>query len=172
MDIGFWVLYAVSGLLLALTVLSTVFGLPGNLLLVLFAVGAAFYEGFISLDGMFLALLAGGWLLGEGVEFFAAAIGAKKAQASRSAIVFSYIGAFFGMLLGTAILPVIGTLAGSLLGAFLAGFWGEYNQTGSSSQAHRVAVHVVAGQIVGVLFKLAVGAAMATAILMRLPIGR
>lgn len=172
MDVGSWAVYAVSGLVLALSVLSTVFGLPGNLLLVLFAVVAGFYEGFIRLDGMFLALLSGGWLLGEGVEFFAAAVGAKKAQASRRAIVFSYIGAFFGMLLGTAILPVIGTLAGSLLGAFLAGFWGEYSQTGSSSQARRVALHVVVGQIVGVLFKLAVGAAMAIAILMRLPIGK
>jgi uncharacterized protein YqgC (DUF456 family) len=170
LDVGFWLLYAVSGLFVFVLVLSTVFGLPGNLLLVLFAAGVGFYEGFIQINWGFLAALMGAWGLGEGVEFFASAIGAKRAQASRRAVFSAYAGAFLGMLVGTAILPVIGTLAGSMIGAFIAGYWGEYHQTGSGRQARNVAVNVVIGQLLGLVFKLAVGLAMAVAILARLPI--
>ena len=170
MDVGIWSLYAVAGFVLLLLALSTVFGIPGNLLLVLFAAGVGYYEGFIRLDWVFIACLIAGWLLGEAFEFFSSAIGARRAQASRRAIIAAYIGGFVGMLAGTAILPVVGTLVGSLLGAFLASYWGEYYHAGSSSQAKRVAIQVVRGQLFGLLFKLAVGLAMAVAILARLPI--
>lgn len=152
-------------------VLSTIFGLPGNFLLVIFALAAGYYEGFVKFDWSFLALLALSWLLGEGAEFLSSALGATRANASRRAIIYAYAGAFAGMLAGTAVLPVIGTLAGSLLGAFIAGYWGEYGQTGSRAQAQKVAINVVAGQLFGLIFKLAVGLAMAVAILLRLPIG-
>lgn len=170
MDIGFYALYAASGLVLFLFLLSTLFGLPGNLLVLLSAIAIGYYEGFLRIDWVFIAYLTGAWLLGEAGEFFASAIGAKKAKASRRAIVVSYIGAFVGMLAGTAVLPIIGTLAGSLCGAFLAGYWAELHQTGNGLQARKVAVHVVLGQLFGLVFKLAIGLAMAVAILARLPI--
>ncbi|KYZ75212.1 hypothetical protein AXX12_13675 [Anaerosporomusa subterranea] len=171
MDVGFWLLYAVSGLFVFILVLSTIFGLPGNFLLLLFAAGVGYYEGFNQLNWSFLAMLTGAWVLGEAAEFFSSAIGAKRAQASRRAIFSAYVGAFLGMLAGTAILPVVGTLAGSMIGAFAAGYWGEFQQTGSGRQARNVAVNVVIGQLFGLVFKLAVGLAMAVAILARLPIG-
>lgn len=163
-------MYAVAGFFLFLLVLSTLFGIPGNLLLVLIAVGFGYYEGFIRLDWVFLTCLIAGWLLGEGVEFFSSAVGARRAQASRRAIIAAYIGGFIGMLAGTAILPIVGTLLGSLVGAFLSSYWVEYHYTGSGRQAKTVAIQIVRGQLFGLLFKLAVGLAMAVAILSRLPI--
>ncbi len=170
MDIGYWLLYAVSGLLVFALVISSIFGLPGNFLLLLFAAGAGYYEGFSQINGTFLAMLAGAWALGEGGELFSSAIGAKRAQASSRAIYLAYLGVFLGMLAGTAVLPVIGTLIGSMLGAFIGGYLGEYQQTGSGRQAKTVAVSVVIAQLFGLVFKLAVGMAMAIAILTRLPI--
>jgi uncharacterized protein YqgC (DUF456 family) len=170
LDVSFWLLYLVSGLFVFALVLSSVFGLPGNFLLLLFAAGVGWYEGFNQLNWAFLAALTGAWILGEAAEFFSSAIGAKRAQASRRAVLAAYAGAFLGMLAGTAILPVIGTIAGSMLGAFAAGYWGEYQQTGCGRQARNVAVYVVIGQLFGLVFKLAVGLAMAVAILTRLPI--
>ncbi|MDU4961585.1 MAG: DUF456 family protein [Sporomusaceae bacterium] len=169
--ISVWLPYAVCGVVLLLLWLSSIFGLPGNFLLLLFAAAVGFYDSFDRLNWTFLAGLTGGWVLGEAAEFFSSAIGAKRARASRRAITAAYIGAFAGMLAGTAVLPVIGTLVGSLLGAFAAGYWGEYSQTGSGGQARRVAVYAAAGQLFGLVFKLAVGIAMAVAIWTRLPFG-
>lgn len=165
-----WLLYIGGGLLLLALAFSTLFGLPGNFLLVLFALGVGFYEHFVRFDWAFLTSLLGGWLLGEVVEFFSAAAGAKKANASRKAITFSYIGVFLGMIIGTAVLPIIGTLAGSLLGGFLGGYWAEYANTGSPAQARQVALYVVFGQLLGLAFKLAIGFTLAVAILYRLPL--
>lgn len=170
MDVSYWLLYAVSGLLVFSLVISSIFGLPGNFLLILFATGVGYYEGFTQVNGTFLAMVAGAWALGEGAEFFSSAIGAKRAQASQRAIYLAYLGVFLGMLVGTAVLPIIGTLIGSMVGAFIGGYLGEYHQTGSDRQARNVAISVVIAQLFGLVFKLAVGMAMAIAILTRLPI--
>lgn len=157
-------------LLLCAAVFSTLLGLPGNLLVLLLAAGYGFYEGFQVFDLGFLGLLLGIYLAGEGAEFLAAAVGARKAAASRAAVVAAYIGGFAGAFLGTMLLPVIGTILGSAAGGFVASYGVEYSQTNKSQQAMRVAVHVIIGQGIGLLAKMAAGVSMAALVLLRWPL--
>jgi uncharacterized protein YqgC (DUF456 family) len=73
-----------------------------------------------------LAVLAA---LGEGIEFLAGALGARKAGGSRRSIVLSLVGSVFGSLLGavagSVVLPIIGTLIGAILCAGLGAMGGS-----------------------------------------------
>lgn len=149
----------------------TMVGLPGNLLILLTALGYGFFEGFVHLDSRFLILLFGAVLLGEAVEFIAGALGAKREKASLRAMVASTFGGIAGAVMGTAIIPVIGSIAGAVLGAFGASYLAEYTKTGDSEQAGRVACGVAIGLLLGTLFKLAVGLGMAISVIWRLPWG-
>ncbi|EGO65435.1 DUF456 domain-containing protein [Acetonema longum] len=169
LDINAVLLSGGMTLLLCAAVFSTLLGLPGNLLVLLLAAGYGFYEGFQIFDPGFLGLLLGIYLAGEGAEFLAAAVGAKKAKASRAAVVAAYIGGFAGALLGTMLLPVIGTILGSAAGGFAASYSVEYSRT-DKSQAMRVAVHVVVAQGLGLLAKMAAGVSMAALVLLRWPL--
>lgn len=168
MEVIGWLGQAVVVIIAILLIISTIFGLPGNFLLVVLTLVLAVWDQFQQLSWGFVGAMALAWLIGEGIEFFASAIGAKQANASRPAIIAAYIGAFVGMIIGTVFSPVIGTLIGSLLGAFCAGYGIEYRQTGSGGQAKTVALYVVLGQLLGLVFKLALGLAMAVALIVRL----
>lgn len=147
----------------------TLFGLPGNLIILITAVGYGFFENFVTFETRFLLGLGGIFLLGEAVEFLAGALGAKKAKASGRAIVAAFFGGLAGAVFGSVIMPVAGTLAGAVAGAFGLSYLAELSKTGDKEKSARVARNVAVGLLVGTLFKLAVAVGMAAAVVLRLP---
>lgn len=169
MDVALIAVNLILTAVLMAAVALTLFGLPGNFLILLVAAGYAAYEGFARFDQGFLLVLGGLFLLGEGVEFAAAALGAKRRRASRRAVAAACLGGFVGALAGSAVLPVFGTIAGAAAGAFALSYLAEYGKTGDRGQAARVARSAAAGLVAGTLFKIVVAVAMVVAVVSRLP---
>ena len=147
----------------------TLFGLPGNIVIVLTAVAYGLFEDFAIFETPFLLGLGGIFLLGEAVEFVAGALGAKKAKASGRAMLAAFFGGLAGAVFGSVIMPVAGTLAGAVAGAFGLSYLAELSKTGDKEKSARVARSVAVGLLVGTLFKLAVAVGMAAAVVLRLP---
>lgn len=139
----------------------TIFMLPGNWFMVATAGLACWLaEGMVSVYTVVaVALLAG---LGELVEFFAGAGGAKRSGAGKSGTLLAIAGAVTGAIIGTVIIPipVIGTLLGAAVGAGLATLSAEY--TSGKEFGHSVTTGLGAGkgQLLGTTTKLALGGIM------------
>lgn len=146
----------------------TAIGLPGNWLMVITALGYGYLEGFVHMNSTVLLLLLGAVVAGELAEFVAGSLGAKKENASRSAIIAAFIGGIAGGILGTGIMPGLGSIAGAVCGSFAAGYVAEYLATGNKEKAAKVAKSIVIGQAFGLIFKLAVAIGMLALIISQL----
>lgn len=144
--------------------LLTMLGLWGNWIIL---AAALLYRIVVSADfviqfgwwlpGAILALA----LIGEFIEFVAAALGAQKAGASRRAAVLSLIGSLIGALsglsLGNLVLPVMGAFIGSLLlgslGALVGTMIGEKWKGKDLSESFQSGRGAFAGRLLGTLGK-------------------
>jgi len=147
----------------------TVLGLPGNVLIFLVALGYGYYEHFVHLNYTILLILFGALVVGEIIEFVAGALGAKKEQASKGAIVAAFLGTIAGGIIGTGVLPFIGSISGAILGAFAASYLAEYIKTSDTGRAGRVAQSVIKGQIIGIIVKFAIAITMVIVVLSKIP---
>lgn len=150
-------------------IVFTLINLPGNLVIVLIALGYAIYDGFIHINFITLALICALFLLGEVTEFIAGALGARRQKASFRATIAALIGAILGGIAGTAMFPIIGSVLGAAAGTFAAGYLAEYSIAGNTEQARRVAVGVMKGQIAGTFIKIVMAVGMAIMVLTKLP---
>jgi hypothetical protein len=149
--------YAIAAVLVAIglagIVLPAVPGLPlvfGGMLL------AAWADGFARIGVATLVLLGLLTLLSMAVDFWAAAMGARRVGASRLALVGALLGTFAGLLLGPVGLflgPFVGALAGELL-------HGRRLDRAGLGQATRVGVGTWIGMVFGVALKLMLACAM------------
>lgn len=168
MDAG---LTAINLLVIVVAVVGigmTAIGLPGNWLIFFTALGYGYMEAFMHMNTTVLLILLGTLLLGELAEFVAGALGAKREQASRAAIVSAFIGGLIGGIAGTGIMPGLGSIAGAVGGSFAAGYLAEYAATGDREKAGRVARSIMIGQTLGLIFKLAVAIGMVAFIISKL----
>lgn len=150
----------------------TMTGLPGNLLVLLAALGYGYWEGFNYFSATFLWIIFGAFIIGETIEFIAGAVGAKREKASGWAVTAAVLGAIMGSIIGTSIVPLLGSLLGAMAGAFAASFGAEYLKTRDPAKAKRVAQGVMVGQIVGMIVKFSIGMGMVAAIIANLPWSR
>jgi len=125
--------------------------LPGTILVWAGLSLAAWIDGFTRVGTGTLALLGALVLLSYGVEFGAAALGARKFGASRQAITGAALGTLVGMFFG---------LPGILLGPFAGAVLGEYAHRRNLGQAGRVGIGAWIGFALGVAGKIAIAFAM------------
>jgi hypothetical protein len=98
-------------------------------------------------------------LLGEVLEFFAGALGAKKAGSSKRGMIGAVIGGLVGAVLGTGIpIPVFGTLVGAVLGTFGGALLGEMTRPDikTAQQSLKPALGATIGRLLGTLIKIPV----------------
>lgn len=169
MDVSLFSVNILLIIILVCGVSLTMIGLPGNLLVLLGAVGYGYWEGFYHLSTKFLWILFGVFLIGETVEFIAGALGAKRKKASGWTITAALCGAIAGSIFGTSFLPVIGSFLGAMMGAFAASYAMEYFLTRDAAKAISVARSVMCGQIIGIIVKFSIGIGMSVAIIANLP---
>ena len=121
--------------------------LPGAPLVFAGLLVAASIDGFQKVGWFTLGVLGVLTLVSFGVDFAAAALGAKRVKASRLAVIGAAIGTVAGLFFG---LP--GLIAGPFLGAAL----GEYAAQRSLRRAGKVGVWTWLGMLAGVVLKLAI----------------
>lgn len=147
-------------LLNACWLITVLFTLPGNWLMVIGTCLFAWWQwenGIFSLPLLIvIAVLA---VIGELIEFFAGAGGAKKAGAGWLGAAAAIGGAIFGALVGTVIIPVplFGTILGACLGAGLATWIVERASGKKHDESVRSGVGAGTGVLIGTLSKFAIG---------------
>ena len=135
-------------LAMVLAWLLTLFGLPGNWLIV---AAAAVYAYLVPPEAPFgigwgtVGLLAALATLGELVEFLSGASRARKAGGSRRGTWYSLVGSILGGLLGIFVglpIPVIGSVVAALLfaplGALAGAVLGERSEGREGAEAWRI----------------------------------
>ncbi len=174
-----WV-YITCGVLLLLgnigAWIGTVFGLPGNWLIVGLA---ALYVYFlpepptvgssVGLSWIFVAVLGALALAGELIEFLGGAAKARQSGASRRSMVLSLIGAIVGSVLGAVIGAPLGLIGGVLLavvggggGAFGGTYVGEMWKGRPARERFAISRAALFGRLFGTAGKLVVGVVMVT----------
>jgi hypothetical protein len=94
-------------------------GLPGAPLVFGGLLLAAWADGFQNVGGATMLLLAVVTLLAFGVDFVSAGLGARRAGASREAVVGAALGTLVGIFFGFVGI-LLGPFAGAVIGEFLA----------------------------------------------------
>ncbi len=144
-----------------LGLVMTPFGLPGNWLI--FACGIIY--GFTSHWSKFgigyITFLVGIALAGEVLEFFSAAVGARRFGSSRGGEIAAFVGSIAGLLIGSGIAPIIGSLIGAFAGAFLGAFLYEFNRMDDTRHAARAGLGALLGRTVAMGIKELIGLIMA-----------
>lgn len=171
MEINIFIVNILLIIVLLCSISLTMIGLPGNLAVLLVALGYGYWEGFNHFSTTFLLVLLAAFVIGETVEFVAGAFGATREKASGWAIAAAVFGAILGAVIGTTIVPLIGSFLGAMAGAFAASYGAEYLKTQDVAKARRVAQSVMLGQIVGMIVKFSIGVGMVVAIIANLPWG-
>ena len=149
-------------------IIMTMVGLPGNIIIVFVGLAYGYYDRFEHVDYAVLVIIVGVFIVGELIEFWAGLIGAKQEKASKRAVVAAFVGTVLGGIWGTVILPLIGSIIGALVGAFAITAVAEYTKTKDEKQAKRVAIGVLKGQLVGMIFKVVIAVGMAMALIYHL----
>ena len=150
------------------SVMLTMVGLPGNIVIVLAAVIYGYYDKFQHVDYGIIGIVVGVFIVSEILDFAAGILGAKKEKASKRAMLAAFLGTMLGGILGTGILPIVGSIVGALLGAFIGASAAEYTKMKDKEQARRVAMGVVKGQVVGMILKTTTAVVMAIILIYQL----
>ncbi len=121
--------------------------LPGAPLVFAGLLVAASIDGFQKVGWFTLGVLGVLTLISFGVDFVAAAVGAKRVKASRLALLGAFLGTIGGLFFG---------LPGLIAGPFLGAAAGEYASNRDLVRAKEVGIGTWLGLLVGVALKLAI----------------
>ncbi len=138
------------------------FGLPGTLMILGATLVYAFITGFAKIEVGMLLLLALFTLIGEVTEYIFGIMGARRFGSSRRGIVFSFVGGFFGALVGAPLFFGAGAILGALVGAFSGAVLAELYTYGLAEwkTALRSGWGNFLGKIAGMITKIAIAIGM------------
>ena len=144
-----WLWWSIAVLLIVVGVAGTVLpALPGTALILAGIVLGAWIDGFARVGPVWLTAIAvlavASWVL----DYVSGLLGARKANASRQAVIGATIGTVVGLFAG-----LIGVLFLPLVGAAI----GEYLAIRDQRQAVRVGVATWLGIMVGLVAKVVIG---------------
>jgi uncharacterized protein YqgC (DUF456 family) len=158
--------YAIAAGLCAINLIwlfLSALGLPGNWLMVATTTAVAVWQWESRMIGPWaLATVFSLALVGEAMETLSGALATRKVGGTRTAAVGAIGGGFVGAFFGTGLvpIPVLGTLIGGFAGAFLGAAVVEMIGGSSVDRSLRSGAGAAVGHSLGVLAKLAVGAAI------------
>jgi uncharacterized protein YqgC (DUF456 family) len=119
--------------------------LPGHLLILIGLVVGAWAEGFTRVGFWTLAIIATIALASYGIDFAAAAMGARRLGATPRAMTGAALGTLLGLFFG---------LPGIVLGPFLGAVIGELTATRNFARAGKAGVAAWIGFVIGVAVKI------------------
>ena len=145
-------LWTLCALLIAAGLAGTVLpALPGTALVLGGIVLGAWVDNFTRVGGVTLAVISAIAVLAWVLDYVAGLLGAKKAGASRQALMGAAVGTVVGLFMG-----LVGVLFMPLVGAAL----GEYMARKNQSQALKVGVSTWLGIMAGLLAKVVLACVM------------
>jgi uncharacterized protein YqgC (DUF456 family) len=146
------ILWLLAALLIAIGFAGLILpAVPGIPLVFAGLVLLAWAENFAYVGWVTLTVLGVLTLVSVGVDFLAAALGAKKFGASPRAVAGAALGALVGLFFG---------LPGLVLGPFLGALIGEFSRKTSLRKAAHAGVGATLGLLFGALLKIALAFAM------------
>lgn len=141
----------------------TLFGLPGNWLMLLATCGYLWLgpkQGIMHIEWATLGVIAGLCVIGEIAENVAGMWGARRAGGSRRAAVYALLGSLVGAVVGGTLgLPIpfigtpIGAIIGGAVGALLGAALGEQSLGKTGSKSLKVGQAAFWGRLLGVGIK-------------------
>lgn len=146
------VLYVVAALLVLIGLAGTFLpALPGVPFVFAGMAIAAYAGHFTQVSRITILVLGLMTIFAVLIDFLAASLGAKRAGASRWAVIGAAIGTFIGIFMG---------LVGLIFGSFAGAVVGELIATQNAPHAARAGFAAWIGLLIGTLFKLALAFAM------------
>ncbi len=152
--LSIFILIAIAGLI------SHLFGLPGNFIILADSVLLAWYGGFKEITVKIIIILAVLAILAEVIEFLLGVAGAKKYKSSNKAIVGSIVFGIIGGILGIPFFFGIGAVIGAFLGAFAGAFIIEFLFDRNFDKAVKSGWGALLGRVGGAISKGAIGLTM------------
>jgi uncharacterized protein len=152
--LAFYLLFSLAGLV------SLIFGLPGNFVILGASMLFGWYGGFQEITVKIIIILIVLALAGELIEFLLGVAGSKKYESSNRAIVGSIIFGIIGAVMGAPFFFGIGAVAGAFAGAFAGAIIVELSQGKNMDEALKSGWGAFIGRVAGTISKGAVGIAM------------
>lgn len=152
--LAFYLLFSLAGLI------SLIFGLPGNFVILGASMLYGWYGGFQEITVKIIIILIVLALVGELIEFLLGILGSKKYESSNRAIVGSIIFGIIGAVLGAPFFFGIGAVVGAFAGAFAGAIIVELSQGKKMDEALKSGWGAFIGRVAGTISKGAVGVAM------------
>ncbi len=147
-------------------VVLTFITLPGTWIIIAIALVLAFiakmtgWQSGLSL--WFIAVAVALAVVGEVVEFFAGAAGAKRGGAGRPGAIGAIVGGLTGAVIATPVLPIIGTFLGAVVGAGIGAAIAERGFAEKSwKDSASIALGAAGGRLVATIAKTAIAALIA-----------
>ncbi|MFI5324346.1 MAG: DUF456 family protein, partial [Thermodesulfobacteriota bacterium] len=131
MVLAFYLLLALAGLV------SLIFGLPGNFIILGGSILYAWYGRFHEISVKIIFILIALALAGEFIEFLLGILGAKKYKSSNRAIVGSIVFGIIGWIVGAPFFFGVGAVIGAFAGAFAGAIMIELTQGKNMDEALR-----------------------------------
>lgn len=164
----FWAVLLV--LVLLLSWVLTLLGMPGNWLMVAAAIGYVLLvpaESPVAIGWVTVIVLLALAGVGELLEFLAGALGVTKAGGSKRGTVLALVGSLVGGVIGLFVgvpIPIVGPLFGAVLlagaGAFVGAVLGERWKGREFDESMKIGQAAFWGRLLGTVAKSAVGAIM------------
>lgn len=145
---------------MGLSLLATLLGLPGVIVITLLAFIYAWATGFAVLTWQTLLILAGLTLVAETADQVFQLLGARRYGASWKGMLGSVAGGILGAILLNTALPLIGGVLGAFLGAYAGALLVERRVQGDWERAHHAAWGGFLGRMAGIGVKMLLGAVM------------
>lgn len=149
-----FILIAIAGLI------SHLFGLPGNFIILGASILFGWYGGFEEITFKIIIILVILALLAEVIEFILGILGSKKYKSSNKAIVGSIIFGIVGGILGIPFFFGIGAVIGAFIGAFAGAFIIELTLEKNFDRAVKSGQGALLGRVGGTISKGAIGLTM------------
>jgi uncharacterized protein YqgC (DUF456 family) len=132
---------------------STLFGIPGTVIILIDAFIYALFTGFESIGGRVLITLLILSVLAELSEFVVGIAGAVRFGASKKALTASVIGGILGALLLSPLMFGLGAILGAFLGGFAGVLGVELLRQSRLKPSLRAAWGTIIGRVAGICVK-------------------
>lgn len=160
--------FLLAAMIIIVGPIMTLFGLPGNTLMLGAGLIYAFMDEARYFDGRIIALLILIYVFGELWEFVVSFFGIKRQSLPWKAVFIIGLGTFAGAILGTGFFPILGSFLGAALGSFVMAFLYEYLRSDNKDEALRLAWAAVKIQCFALMGKFIAAAAMAVLLVKQL----
>ena len=152
--LALYILVALAGLV------SLIFGLPGNFIILGASMLYGWYGGFQVITVKIIIILIVLALAGELIEFLLGILGSKRYESSNRAIAGSIIFGIVGAVIGAPFFFGVGAVVGAFAGAFAGAILMELSQGKKMNEAIKSGWGAFLGRVAGTISKGAVGIAM------------